>query len=199
MWRSPVGFLAATACLVPVGCLERDTVTVPFGHNVDRELREARRSAPHRVYYVGTRFEGLPLTGVALQSHRPAYVSFSYGTCTISLPADGGCGVPVEIQNFPFRTEQWSRAVGCTHRGTLRGVPTVRQDGLTLFTRDTIIKVYAPNAAQARRAVAALRALDAPATKTRLLPKPPPNQIKLVESVCLVTPRGGLRPSATSP
>jgi hypothetical protein len=185
--------LVATACLVAGGCFGRDEVTVPFGHNIGRELSDVRSGATHTVYYLGRRFEGLPLTAVAFDSRRPGVVGFMYGTCTIPLPADGGCGVPVEIQLFPFRTDQWSRAVGCTGRATLRGVPTVRQDGLVLFTRDTIIKIYAGSAAQTRRAVRALRPLDSPPTSARLLPTPPRWQVNLVESVCLVTPRGGLR------
>lgn len=186
--------LGATACLLAGGCLGgQETVTVPFGHNIDRELGEVRSRATHPVYWVGRRFDGLPLTAVSFDSRRPGVVSFLYGTCTIRLPADGGCGVPVDIQLFPFRTEQWSRAVGCTDRGTLRGVPAVRHDGLVLFTRDTIIKIYARNAAQTRRVVRALRPLASSQRDARLLPKPPRWQMRLVESVCLVTPRGGLR------
>jgi hypothetical protein len=165
-------------------------VTVPFGHNVDQELRDARARAPHRIYFAGKQVEGFPLTGVELLAQRPAHASFMYGTCNIELPADGGCSVPIQIQNFPFRAADWGRAVGCTRRGTYRGVPGVHMDALTLFTRDTIVKVYAPTAAQTRRVVAALRPLDS--ADGRLLPAPPPGQMQLVESVCLATPRGGL-------
>ncbi len=185
--------VVGTACACAAGCGGGGSVTVPFGEDVATELRDARANVPHRVYFAGKSVEGRPLTSVQQLSHRPAQVSFLYGTCTIELPADGGCGVPVEIQNFPFRRDQWERSVGCTGRTTVRGVPAVRQDGLTLFTRDTVVKIYARDRAAERRVAEALRPIDGSERAGEALPAPPAHEIRLVEDVCLATTRGGLR------
>jgi hypothetical protein len=167
-------------------------MTAPAGEDVAAELRAARTNAPHRVFFAGARVDRLPLTSVEQQAHRPAHVTFLYGTCTIELPAEGGCGVPIEIQNFPFRHDEWMRAIGCSGRTTVRGVPAVHHDGLTLFTADTIVKIYAVDRAAEHRVAAALRPIDGSAG-AGALPIPPSYQIRLVEDVCLTTTRGGLR------
>ena len=187
-----LGVLATTIAGIAAGCGGGATVTGPSGHDVESELRHVRSGVPHDVYFAGRRVGGLPLTAVYQQSHRPGHVDFMYGTCTIELAVDGGCGVPVEIQNFPFDRVEWGRSVGCTGRTTVRGVPAVRIEDLLLFTRDTIVKVHAPSRAVERHVVAALRPLDGRVVQGPL-PAPAAEQIQLVEDVCLATPRGGLR------
>jgi hypothetical protein len=176
--------------LVAASCGCGGTITVPNGHNVDAELDDARAGAPHRVYYAGRAVADRTLSAVEARSAR---VNFMYGTCTIDVPADGGCGVPVEVQNFPFQPGQWRIATGCSGRTTVRGVPAVRQGGLTIFTRDTVVKIYAPTRAAERRVVAALRPIEGRPGLREPLPSPPAGQIQLVEGVCLVTPHGVLR------
>jgi hypothetical protein len=109
---------------------------------------------PDGLYYAGLSFAGLPLT------HADAGGLFVYGDCTPK--ADAGCAPPVEIQHFSFRRGDWALAVGCHLLPSLRGVPTVRHDGLVLVTRGTFVKIYARNTAEDRRVALALRPIRGP-------------------------------------
>ncbi len=111
-------------------------------------------------------------------------ISFSYGTCEIEieLGGDGGCPIPIAIQNFPFRPNDWRRAVGCRTLEPVGRIPAVRHDGLVLFTRDGVVKIYARGPAEERRVARALAVVgeDEPAR----LPPPTAGVIRLVERVC---------------
>jgi hypothetical protein len=166
------------------GCAGSEgTVTVPTGHDVEWELHQVRREARHPVYFLGRRFEGLPLTAVSFHRPRSGYLSFLYGTCTVPLPADGGCGVPVSVQAFPFRAKQWRLAVGCYRVAPVRGVPAARHDGLVLLTERGVIKIYARTTAQERRAAAALRPVGARRPGGNL-PSPRPADVRALELGC---------------
>jgi hypothetical protein len=49
---------------------------------------------------------------------------------------------------------------GCYRRPSLRGVATVRHDGLVLFTSKIGVKIYSRSPAEERRVAPSLRALD---------------------------------------
>jgi hypothetical protein len=109
---------------------------------------------------------------------------FAYGTCVIPRGQEGGCAVPVQIQNLPFEPGNWRRAVGCHRLPSLRGVVTVRHDGLVLFTRRSVVKIYARDAAEDRQVALSLREVRRPEQPLRPLPAPTPDVSKLVRSVC---------------
>lgn len=163
------------------GCLRHGDITVPHGKNVDEGLARAR-AAPFRIYFAGSRFAGLPLTDVEVESGRRAF--FAYGTCVIEAGQEGGCAVPIQIQVFPFEPSLWRRAVGCRRRPELLHVPTVRHDGLVLFTRRTVVKIYARNPAEDRRVALGLRNVRRPHVPLRRLPPPAPSVRRLQASVC---------------
>jgi hypothetical protein len=180
-WRRLIRrVVAAGACAFVVGC-GRGEITVPQGKDIEGGLQRARSSAVP-VYFLGREFAGLPLTDVQVEGRGRAY--FAYGTCVIPGGIDGGCSVPVQIQVSPFDQRAWRRAVGCHRRPMLRGVLTVRHDGLVLFTRQSVVKVYARSAAEDRRAALALRDVRHPEQVPRRLPQPPDDVVRLVRTVC---------------
>jgi hypothetical protein len=167
--------------LLASGCDSRDYVTVPRGEDIEGGLAKARSSS-FPIYYAGRSFAGLPLTDVELQG--PDRALIAYGTCRIALPAEGGCSVPVQIQHFPFNPNNWRGAVvNCYRKPSLLGVPTVRHDGLVLFTEGHIVKIYARSAAEDRQVALALRRVsdDKPVHR---LPAPEPRIIELQAKAC---------------
>ena len=179
----PAGRVLALAVLVAalVGCMSRGDITLPSGGHVEEGLADARASAIP-LYYVGSGFRGLPLTHVEVESAGRAL--FAYGTCVIpAAQTDGGCAVPIQIQIFPFDPKQWRLAVGCLRRPSLRGVPTVRHDGLVLFTRRTVVKIYARNPAEDRQVALALRDVRTD-RRSQLLPPPTRSARELQVAVC---------------
>src|SRR5438093_8718910 len=135
----------AVVALLAAGCGSRGYVTVPRGEDVEGNLSKARASRL-AIYYAGPVFAGLPLTDVEVEG--PDRALIAYGTCRIPLPADGGCSVPVQIQQFPFKAHDWQLAIGCHRRPSLLGQPTVRHDGLVLFTEGQVVKSYARSPAE---------------------------------------------------
>jgi hypothetical protein len=66
----------------------------------EQEARDVARDVDGQVFYVGTTFEGLPLTyAQKFPENSPINgVSFGYGDC--EPPGnEGGCPLPLEIQN----------------------------------------------------------------------------------------------------
>lgn len=174
--------LAAVAfVLLTGGCGGREYLTVPQGEDIEGGLAKARASG-FPVYYAGRSFAGLPLTDVEIDL--PGRALIAYGTCRIALPADGGCSVPVQIQHFAFNPSSWGGAVvNCYRQPSLLGVPTVRHDGLVLFTEGRIVKIYARSAVEERRVALALRRVGDDRL-VRRLPRPEPRIIKLQAQVC---------------
>ena len=109
------GFLLGVLPLLVLvtGCLRHGAVTVSHGKDVDKGLARARASSVS-FYFAGSRFAGLPLTDVEVDKQGRAF--FAYGTCVIPAGQEGGCAVPVQIQNFPFERSSWRLAVGCRRR-----------------------------------------------------------------------------------
>jgi hypothetical protein len=175
-----IGLAVVVLVLLAGGCGSRGYVTVPRGEDVEGGLSNARASL-FPIYYAGRTFAGLPLTDVEVEG--PDRALIAYGKCRIALPADGGCSVPVQIQHFPFKSGDWRLAVNCHRRPSLLGVPTVRHDGLVLFTEGRVVKIYARSAAEDRRVALALRRVsdDKPA---RRLPAPDPRVSELQAEVC---------------
>jgi hypothetical protein len=142
----------------------------------DAELERLARASGPRLYYAGRSFAGLPLTHA--ESGGGGRALFVYGTCEVEDPdgilgpEGGSCSPPVQIQVFPFDPQQWGLAAECFAQPTLRGVPTVRHDGLVLFTARTVVKIYARGSAEDRRVAEALRSLDGSVGQDVSLPPP---------------------------
>jgi hypothetical protein len=177
--RQPV--LLLPLLVLVTGCLGHGAVTVPHGKDVDKGLARARASS-FSLYFAGPRFAGLPLTDVEVDQQGRAF--FAYGTCVIPAGQEGGCAVPVQIQNFPFERSLWRLAVGCHRRPELLHVPTVRHDGLVLFTRRAVVKIYARSPAEDKRVALSLRDVRHPRAALRRLPPPSRSVRTLQASVC---------------
>jgi hypothetical protein len=142
------------------------------------QLEELAAAPGPPLYFAGRSFAGLPLTHAEREVEGRAL--FVYGTCEVEDPdgifgpEGGSCTPPVEVQVFPFRPEDWRPGVaqGCYRRPSLRGVATVRHDGLVLFTASIAVKIYARSPAEARRVARALRALDGSVPPDVDLPPP---------------------------
>ena len=167
------------AVVALAGCT-RETREVPEGTVSREEAADVARDAGRPVYWAGASYDGLPLTSAT--AGRPGEIHFGYGTCELPAGTDGGCAVPVQIQNFPFRANDWRRASGCRALRPVGGVPAFRHDGFVLFTRDGVVKIYARSRADERRVARRLARVgsDEPA---RLAP-PRANVLALVERVC---------------
>jgi hypothetical protein len=175
-----IGMAAVALVVLTGGCGSRGYVTVPRGKDVEGGLSKASASR-FSVYYAGRTFAGLPLTDVEVEG--PGRALIAYGTCRIALPADGGCSVPVQIQHFPFKPSDWRLAIGCHRRPSLLGVPTVRHDGLVLFTDGQVVKIYSRSAAKDRRVALALRRVG-DEKLVRRLPAPDSRISELQAEVC---------------
>ena len=147
--------IAVAAAATLAGC--STTTTVGAG---SPDVDAARRFDRHPLYWVGDRFEKWDLENIDLGSPG-VFVTFSYGTCELDVPADGGCAVPLQIQIQPL----------CTHlavvarapiwqRRQVRGAPVGTIDSApVLFTSRAQVKVYVGQGADPGLSMRALRAL----------------------------------------
>jgi hypothetical protein len=155
--------------------------------DVLKRLASYRR---YTLYYPGRRVGRLPLTGVASRMQPPAYgttrrlfrplisptFGFVYGSCEPPFGTDGGCGTPVQVQNYE------SCAVNPNLYGAspnalterIRGVPVLRTERgrrLTIFTGKTTITISGDSDVAARVA-ATLRSTDGTIGPRGKLPPP---------------------------
>ena len=169
------------ATLASAGCNSGNVV--PRGRVSEEQIDELSKQSGPPLYYAGRSVSGLPLTEAQGSSSSSDGGFFAYGTC--ELPeGEGGCPLPIEIQLFRFEPAQWGAAEGCFRLPSLRGVPTVRHDGLVLFTDSIVVKVYARDPAEERQVVAELRGLNTDLPKDALLPPPTRIVRELVARAC---------------
>ena len=135
------------------GCSGSDgTVTVPKGNP---DVDAARGFDRYPLFWVGQRFEGVALTHVSIDKRN---VTFIYGTCTIDLPADGGCAPTLQIQNWPrcvelgTDTESGLRIRGASLNYGYGGDPLLHTDRVE-------VRVFAGQGATRGMKLRALRAL----------------------------------------
>jgi hypothetical protein len=62
-------------------------------------LSDIRRPDSPPAYWLGERFEGLPLAANAGTGERPTFV---YGTCKDHPGSEGGCAPPLQLQHWPL-------------------------------------------------------------------------------------------------
>jgi hypothetical protein len=157
----------------------------------------ADKPANFRLYSLGPRFAGLPLTAVLRgcgtpqpvpgdnpklpPTYRSNSVSYIYGDCT-PPPGEGGCAAPIQLQIWPAcerNVAQYEHRPKLTRR---RGVPSSAGDGaLELYTGDSTVVIFTSDRSLGRRAVSAIQPVrrgDAPAVVppvlevTKRLPAP---------------------------
>src|SRR5919197_4634789 len=122
------------------------------------DAHAAQRAAVYRLYWVGQRFEGLPLTTI---TRRFGLTTFVYGTCK-PKGDDGGCSPPLEVSvssicdRNALVLDRRPRA-----RFEVRGVPVLDYGEWQhdLGTGASQVVVFAAHD-RALRAIGALRAVD---------------------------------------
>jgi hypothetical protein len=155
-------FLAAVLLLAGCGAEQSDLA---------EELERVKRSSMGPVYWLGSSFEGLPLTDI---EEGPGGPFFVYGECNGEQSGDSfHCtGPQVRVYHEPIvNPDRYPEHFSCT-RLTIRGVPAAKFSGFQIYTGELLIKVDAPTSAQVRRAAVALRTIDGRAGPGAPLPPP---------------------------
>jgi hypothetical protein len=192
MKRAAAAIGVAAALLGGCGAGERSDRAAP---GVTNELERIARESRGPVYWLGPSFEGLPLThseGPQALPPRPARTVerpsgvptrppaprpgpfFVYGECNGEGEGDSfHCtGPQVQLQHWPIASpSRYPEYFSCT-RTTIRGVPAAQFDGFEIYIGDSLIRIYAPTQAHARRAASALRPIDGSAGPSEPLPPP---------------------------
>jgi hypothetical protein len=135
------------------------------------ELERVKRSSMGPVYWLGSSFEGLPLTDV---EEGPGGPFFVYGECKGEQSGDSfRCtGPQVRVYHEPIVSpDRYPDHFSCT-RMRIRGVPAAQFSGFQIYTGELLIKVDAPTRAQVHRAAAALRTIDGSGGPGASLPPP---------------------------
>jgi hypothetical protein len=142
------------------------------------DLDEAKRFRQFELYYLGSSFEGLPLTDGPdehLRDRRPPRpVGFIYGDC--EPEGDAGCAPPLEIQVWPscMRNPTSYSGPGSRPRSRFRAraVPAAEVGGGTdVYTGRVTIAIFSDRP-RTRRAIAALRGLNTGVEPGDPLPSP---------------------------
>jgi hypothetical protein len=143
-----------------------------------QELAEAQTFPYYRVYWVGPRFAGHPLTAADGQKGYIATVGDSvyYGDCVHGkgVLGTGTCQLPLQVTTVIYRLHSNS-SLGPQRNMVIRGVPAVVYDegrSIELYSGRMAIDIFSDTFAHAVRAAAALRPLNAPGSASRDLPAP---------------------------
>jgi hypothetical protein len=152
----------------------------------EEDALRAQEEANVQLYWLGESYDGLPLTEASAETEAGARRAlFIYGECEGESEGidDFHCTKPqIQVQHFPFDAVGWKIASGCRTLSSLRGVPTLRHDGLVLVTRDGIVKIYGRRKSEDARIALALQPLAKPQTKR--LPAPTAAQREIVAAAC---------------
>ncbi len=154
-----------------------------------------RRFGDFPLYWVGTSFDGLPLTFIDGPDGPDHLVTFTYGSCTPTGTDPASCGSPLEIQIQPICTyldvvasnPVWKhRRVRGARVGTIDHAPV-------LFASRVQVKVYSDSTRYGLRVMRALRSANriAPVVRPRE-PIPAASDAELDRSQpCAPDPRAG--------
>ena len=179
--RRLIGTLLALL-LVPAsscGAAERDPA------EPSQDLTQAAAFSEFRLFFAGRRHGDLPLTVTQPNDDNPYIrgrpVMFGYGFCTPPDPSEGGCALPLQIQNFPARRESLGRYNGIVRpartlclRGVRAGIFEQGEqfDKLLLTTGRTTVVIFAQGLEQALSVVRRLRSVRGGIRRGELLPQP---------------------------
>jgi hypothetical protein len=147
------GILAAA--LILAGC-GGGTVKPKGTLNLD----DLRVGSTPPAYFLGERFESLPLTAIVGRLSAPEFI---YGTCKIKPGFDtGGCSPPLQVQNWLVSERppsRFARDIPCRRLmlGRLAAAVFATTGGLEVYVGDRTVVIFADTDARMRRAAAALR------------------------------------------
>lgn len=123
-------------------------------------MAELRSSSAAASYFLGPKFDGLPLTAIIGQRDAPDFI---YGDCTPPSGIDaGGCPPPLEVQHWPVSKRPPSRFahdIAC-HRVKIHGRTAAifeSTGGIEVYIGMSTVVIFADSARRMKRAAAALR------------------------------------------
>jgi hypothetical protein len=196
--RSPT-LIPATAAFVLVLAVSACGVGGSFttgqslGNNEFRVAVDQIKSAGKPAYYLGSSYDGLPLTGLDLvEENAPSFqVEADYGGCEPT--GDGGCSDPVVVSTNDRRPD--IDGLSCQRLGPQLGVPAgVVMGELTLVTGQLVLTVSdsrerpgGDGIEPAIRSLSALRQVGE-STPVGSLPPPTPEVAGWIDEVCGRTP-----------
>lgn len=142
-------------------------------------LVEAQTFPYFRIYWVGPRFEGLPLAAVDGTKSYSTTIGDSvyYGDCINNkglLGGGGSCRLPLQVTTVIYRRHS-NAPLGPQSNTLIRGVPGVIYDegrSIELYTGRTSIDIFSASPTGALRAAWALRTLNTPGSAGADLPPP---------------------------
>jgi hypothetical protein len=184
---------ALGAAVLLAGCGAQEGAVTPPSE-VSPELERIRDQSDGPVYWLGSSFEGLPLTeSGGPQTESTSSISttrepgapqrppaprrgpfFVYGECNGEGEGDSfRCtGPQIQLQHWPIASpSRYPEHFSCT-RTVIRGVPAAQFTDLEIYIGRSLVRIFAPSAAQARRAAAALRPLGREGAASEPLPPP---------------------------
>lgn len=117
---------------------------------------EAQAKSKFRLYYLGDSFHGLPLTDVTSgpggAPGRRTW-SFIYGDCDPG-GGDGGCAVPLEVQNWGVCERHPALYPGQTPKPfSFRGAKAGHINGFSIYTGRTTVVIFGRLAEQAAKSL----------------------------------------------
>ena len=148
----------------------------------DITLSQLRRPSAPPTYFLGSRYQGMPLTGIVGGLGRTTFI---YGTCRIQ-PGQEGCAPPLELQHWSLRERPpWKFPAGTSCRLVqVRGVAAAAfasSGGLEVYLGNRVVVVFGRTLAAMRRAVVALRPVKPGSGQ---LPAPPARVTRYVSRRC---------------
>ncbi len=171
--RRGFALLALCAATAVSGCATTQPRPIDAG-----ELAEAQTFPYFRVYWVGPRFDGLPLAAADGQRGYISSIGDSvyYGNCVHDKGIFGGgsCPLPLQVTTVIYRRHS-NAALGAQQNIVVRGVPaTVYDEGrsIELYSGRVAIDVFSDTPAQALKAATELLPINAPGSASGDLPPP---------------------------
>lgn len=125
----------------------------------DFTVAEAAQVDATPLFWLGPRFEGLPLITISGDARFGA--TFIYGDCSIpDGQDDGGCSPPLQVQTVKMCRSR-TPTTPLRNQRTLRGVPAgTRGGGIVLLSRQVEVRVFADSTGRGIRAARAVRAIN---------------------------------------
>lgn len=148
------------------------------------EINVARRFTVYDIYWVGRRFQGIPLTAADFRREYNPQLGLSvyYGDCEVkvSLLGGGGCTLPLEITTVCY-VQHTNGGLGPRRNVRIRGVPAVVFDGgksIELYTGYVAIDIYGDTPARALAAAQRVFPLNGPPAQRVFRPLLAPPALK---------------------
>jgi hypothetical protein len=145
------------------------------------EINVARRFTVYDIYWVGRRFQGIPLVAADFRREYNPQLGLAvyYGDCArkVSLFGAGGCHLPLQITSVCY-VQHHNDGLGPRRSARIRGVPAVIFNGgksIELYTGNILVDVYADRPSRALAAAKRLFPLNGPPQQRHLtaqLPAP---------------------------